>query len=69
MQLNFFHLNLILHACAAHIRCENYGISNFASKPGQNLQQLRGSYNASSNQVSAQNWVGAINVVVIDILE
>ena len=28
-----FRLDLILHACAAYIRCDSFGILNFASKP------------------------------------
>ena len=27
-----FRLDLILHACAAYIRCDSFGILNFASK-------------------------------------
>ena len=29
-----FRLDSILHTCAAHIRCDSFGILNFASKPG-----------------------------------
>ena len=30
-----FRLDLILHAYAAYIRCDSFGILNFASKTGQ----------------------------------
>ena len=29
-----FHIDLILHACAAHIRRDSFGILYFTSKPG-----------------------------------
>ena len=38
-----FRLDLILHACAAHIRCDSLEILNFASKLGLNSSKQQDS--------------------------